>query len=570
MNNSNSVVVTPKVVKFEDEAQEAMYTGISLLARAVGCTMGHYGRVVTSSRLEGQFPLITKDGVSVANEICWSDQFQNLGAQLLKSVAAKANADVGDGTTTATVLADELLKHGFEYLSTANMKGATPVQLKLGANHALEIVRKRLKEIACECTDQMVYDVALISSNGDKAIAKLCSEAVNSVGAEGVVNVNKSLDYEDRFELSQGLVYEAQLVNLNWRDEDDAQVRATIDKPLILTIDDGLKSGSPYARMVIDMLTLMTNPAGRYANRPVLIVCNDFDNGFANMVMRFRQSGAKHNLVKMTGFGEHRTGLLNDLAKITGGVCLGGSNPTGIAENPESMLNCLGEGERAVITLKRLQIVHKEDAETLAIKEGISTSLLELAKGEGMSDFRRGRIQLRQSIIGSGIGEIELVGKNELDYLERYHRLEDALNACRAAKSGGVIGGGGSVLHNLSVELLAKLDKDELDLVNPRHAAGARMLLEAIRRPFKQILVNAWVDSEMASDLVREEFEKSGNYHLGYDVATEKVVDLFEAKVYDPINVTLSSLDNSMNVAILVLTSGASITFERNLTTAIM
>ncbi|WP_062229444.1 chaperonin GroEL [Aureimonas frigidaquae] len=516
-----------KEVKFSSDAREKLLRGVDILANAVKVTLGPKGRNVVIEKSFGA-PRITKDGVSVAKEIELEDKFENLGAQLVREVASKTNDKAGDGTTTATVLTQAIVKEGAKAVAA----GINPMDLKRGIDLAVEAaiadLKARSKKIS---TSAEVAQVGTISANGDKIVGEKIAEAMQKVGNEGVITVEESKALEFELETVEGMQFDRGYLSPYFVTNAEKMV-ADLDKPYILIHEKKLSN----LQAMLPVLEAVVQ-----SSRPLLIVAEDVEGeALATLVVNKLRGGLKIAAVKAPGFGDRRKAMLEDIAILTGGQVI--SEDLGIKlENVT--LDMLGTAEKVQITKENTTIV-----DGAGTKDEIQGRVAQIKAQieETTSDYDREKLQERLAKLAGGVAVIRVGGSTEVEVKERKDRVDDALNATRAAVEEGIVPGGGTAL------LRAKKAVEQLTNDNPDIQAGIKIVLRALEAPARQIAENAGVEGSV---VVNNVLAQDGAY--GFDAYSETYVDLVQAGIIDPTKVVRTALQDAASVAGLLVTTEA-------------
>jgi len=517
-----------KDVKFGADAREKMLRGVDILAEAVKITLGPKGRNVVIEKSFGA-PRSTKDGVTVAKEIELADKFENMGAQMVREVAQKTNDMAGDGTTTATVLAQAIMKEGAKSVAA----GMNPMDLKRGIEKAVEHVVADLKKRSKKVKDNSeIAQVGTISANGDKSVGKMIAEAMAKVGNEGVITVEEARSLETELEVVEGMQFDRGYISPYFITNADKMV-AELEEPYIMIFEKKLSSLQP-------MLPILE--AVVQAGRPLLIIAEEVEGeALATLVVNKLRGGLKVAAVKAPGFGDRRKAMLEDIAIVTGGQVI--SEDLGIKlENVK--LTMLG-------TAKKVRI--DKDNTTLidgAGKKSEITARVNQIKAqieETTSDYDKEKLQERLAKLAGGVAVIRVGGATEVEVKEKKDRVDDALNATKAAVEEGILPGGGAAL------LYASNSLKNLTGDNDDQTAGIAIVRKAIQSPLRQIVENAGVE---ASIVVGKLFEQKSHTY-GFDAQKEEYVDLVEAGIVDPTKVVRIALQDAASVAALLITTEA-------------
>ena len=521
--------MSAKDVKFHDNARTRVVKGVNILADAVKVTLGPKGRNVLLERSFGA-PVITKDGVSVAKEIELKDKFENMGAQIVKQVASKTADVAGDGTTTATVLAQAIVQEGMKYVAS----GMNPMDLKRGIDQAVsgvvEALRKLSKPIS---TSKETAQVAALSANADEAIGKIIADAMDKVGREGVITVEDGKSLDNELDIVEGMQFDRGYLSPYFITDPEKQV-AQLDDPLVLLYDKKISN-------VRELLPVLESAAK--AGKPLLIVAEDVEGeALATLVVNAMRGVLKVTAVKAPGFGDRRKAMLEDIAILTGATVI--SEETG-KQLDKATLQDLGSA-------KRIE-VRKED--TIIIdgagkQEAIDARVKTLRKQieDATSDYDREKLQERVAKLAGGVAVIRVGAATEVEMKEKKDRVDDALHATRAAVEEGIVPGGGVAL------LRARASIQDLKGANADQDAGIRIVRRALEAPLRAIVANA---GEEPSVVVAKVADAKGNY--GYNAATGEYGDLVEIGVVDPTKVTRTALQNAASIAGLILTTDATV-----------
>lgn len=521
----------PKDMLFNEEARKAMFQGVKKLARAVKATLGPTGRNVVIKK-EGVPPFITKDGVTVANEVVLSDHFENLGAELVKEVACKTGALVGDGTTTATVLAEAILEIGSQYLAT----GVNATELRRGIDLAVQTVSEELVKMAKPVlTKEEIFHVATISSNSDLEIGTLLADLIDDIGSDGVATIEKSGTSETFVEKVDGLQLQGGFINHYFANKENGE--AVWDDPRILIFDGRITA----ARDIIlgnqtGLLERALSPASD--GRPLVIIADGIDGEALHALVMNRVQGGHKILACKTPFALNKVELLEDIATLTGGSVF--SKEAGHKLNKID-LDELGSAGRIIATKDKTLILQgKGDPEKIKAR---ATALYNQAKKETRPDEKRA-LKERAAKLSKGIAVIKVGGASEVEMKERHDRIEDALYATQAAVEEGVVPGGGVAL----VRCIKAVT--ELSLDNEEQMKGAAIIAKALAAPLKQIAENSGITGEIVLEKVL-----AGKGSFGYNAKTKEYTDMVKAGVIDPVKVTNAAIQNAASVAGLVLTT---------------
>ena len=516
-----------KDVRFGEHVRNKMVNGVNVLANAVKVTLGPKGRNVVLERSFGA-PTITKDGVSVAKEIELKDKFENMGAQMVKEVASKTSDVAGDGTTTATVLAQSIVIEGMKYVAA----GMNPMDLKRGIDKAVIAVVEELKKISKPCsTSKEISQVGAISANADESIGKTIAEAMDKVGKEGVITVEDGKGLENELDLVEGMQFDRGYISPYFINNPDKQV-AILDDPFILLHDKKISN-------IRDLLPLLEQVAK--AGKPLLIIAEDVDGeALATLVVNNIRGILKTTAVKAPGFGDRRKAMLEDIAILTGGTVI--AEELGLKlEN--ATLKDLGRAKRIEVGKEDTTIIDGA-GEKAAIEARVKNIRKQVE--EATSDYDKEKLQERVAKLAGGVAVIKVGAATEVEMKEKKARVEDALHATRAAVEEGIVPGGGVAY------LRARGNLKGLKGSNPDQDAGIKIVLRAIEEPLRMIVANA---GDEPSVVVNKVVEGKGNY--GFNAATAAYGDMVEMGVLDPTKVTRFALQNAASVASLMLTTDA-------------
>ena len=517
-----------KDVKFGTDARNRMLNGVNILADAVKVTLGPKGRNVVLDKSFGA-PRITKDGVSVAKEIELEDKFENMGAQMVKEVASRTNDEAGDGTTTATVLAQAIVREGMKSVAA----GMNPMDLKRGIDAATTAVVNAIKAAARPVTDSAeVAQVGTISANGEADIGQQIADAMQRVGNEGVITVEENKGLETETVVVEGMQFDRGYLSPYFVTNPD-KMTTELEDAIILLHEKKLSSLQPMVPLLEQVIQ---------SGKPLLIVAEDVEGeALATLVVNKLRGGLKIAAVKAPGFGDRRKAMLQDLAILTGGQVI--SEDLGMKLESVTM-DMLGSAKRVSITKDETTIVDGlgEKAEIEARVAQIRGQIEETS-----SDYDREKLQERVAKLAGGVAVIRVGGMTEVEVKERKDRVDDALNATRAAVQEGVVVGGGVALVQAG-KVLA-----DLEGANPDQTAGIKIVARAIEAPLRQIAENAGVDGAVVAGKVRE----SSDLSFGFNAQTEEYGDLFTFGVIDPAKVVRTALEDAASVAGLLITTEA-------------
>ena len=517
-----------KEVVFGDAARAKMVEGVNILANAVKVTLGPKGRNVVLERSFGA-PTVTKDGVSVAKEIELKDKLMNMGAQMVKEVASKTSDNAGDGTTTATVLAQAIVREGMKYVAA----GMNPMDLKRGIDKAVTATVEELKKIAKPCTtSKEIAQVGAISANSDASIGDRIAEAMEKVGKEGVITVEDGKSLNDELDIVEGMQFDRGYLSPYFINNPDKQV-AVLENPFVLLFDKKISN-------IRDLLPVLEQVAK--AGRPLLIIAEDIEGeALATLVVNNIRGILKTCAVKAPGFGDRRKAMLEDIAILTGGQVI--AEEVGLTLE-KATLNDLGQAKRVEIGKENTTIIDGA-GQASAIEARVKQIRVQIE--EATSDYDREKLQERVAKLAGGVAVIKVGAATEVEMKEKKARVEDALHATRAAVEEGIVPGGGVALLRARTNLKLKGDNADQD-------AGIKIVLRAMEEPLRMIVTNA---GEEASVVVNKVIEGKGNF--GYNAANGTYGDLVEMGVLDPAKVTRSALQNAASIAGLMLTTDCTV-----------
>ena len=514
-----------KEVRFSDDSRQRMFRGVNILANAVKATLGPKGRNAVLEKSFGA-PTITKDGVSVAKEIELKDKFENMGAQMVKEVASNTSDEAGDGTTTATVLAQAIIREGLKAVSS----GRNPMDIKRGIDKAVIVAVEELRKLSKPCKDpKAIAQVGTISANSDESIGKTIADAMEKVGKEGVITVEEGSGLDNELDVVEGMQFDRGYLSPYFINTQQNQT-AELEKPFILLVDKKISN-------IREMLPLLEAVAK--AGRPLLVVAEDVEGeALATLVVNNIRGILKVVAVKAPGFGDRRKAMLQDIAVLTGGTVI--SDEVGLALE-KATLNDLGEAKRLVVEKENTTII--DGAGKAAEIKGRVESIRQQIE-EATSDYDKEKLQERVAKLSGGVAVIKVGASTEIEMKEKKARVEDALHATRAAVEEGVVPGGGVALVRAQKALL------NLEGANEDQTIGIRILARAIEEPLRQIVENAGEDAAVILNRVKE-----GKGSFGYNAATGVFGDMIEAGILDPTKVTRLALQNSASVSGLLLTT---------------
>ena len=514
-----------KDVQFGNEVRQKMVNGVNTLANAVRVTLGPKGRNVVLDRSFGG-PHITKDGVTVAKEIELKDKFENMGAQMVKEVASKTNDVAGDGTTTATVLAQAIVAEGMKYVTA----GMNPTDLKRGIDKAVAALVEELKNIAKPCdTSKEIAQVGSISANSDEQVGAIIAEAMEKVGKEGVITVEDGKSLENELDVVEGMQFDRGYLSPYFISDAEKQI-AALDNPFVLLFDKKISN-------IRDLLPVLEQVAK--ASRPLLIIAEDVEGeALATLVVNNIRGILKTVAVKAPGFGDRRKAMLQDIAILTGGTVI--AEEVGLSLE-KATLEDLGQAKRIEIGKENTTIIDgfgdavQIEARVAEIRQQIETAT---------SDYDKEKLQERVAKLAGGVAVIKVGAATEVEMKEKKDRVEDALHATRAAVEEGVVAGGGVAL------LRARAALENLHTGNADQDAGVQIVLRAVESPLRQIVANAGGEPSV---VVNKVLEGKGNY--GYNAGSGEYGDMIEMGVLDPAKVTRSALQHAASIAGLMLTT---------------
>jgi len=514
-----------KEVRFSDDARQRMFKGANVLANAVKATLGPKGRNAVLEKSYGA-PTITKDGVSVAKEIELKDKFENMGAQMLKEVASNTSDEAGDGTTTATVLAQAIIREGLKAVAS----GRNPMDIKRGIDKAVLVTTDELKRLSKPCKDpKAIAQVGTISANSDESIGKTIADAMEKVGKEGVITVEEGQGLDNELEVVDGMQFDRGYLSPYFINQQQSQT-AEFEKPLILLCDKKISN-------IREMLPLLEAVAK--AGRPLIVVAEDVEGeALATLVVNNIRGILKVAAVKAPGFGDRRKVLLQDIATLTGGTVI--SDEVGLSLEKVT-LNDLGDAKKVVVEKETTTIIDGA-GKAADIKARIESIRQQVE--EATSDYDKEKLQERVAKLSGGVALIKVGAATEIEMKEKKARVEDALHATRAAIEEGVVPGGGVAL----IRALKALDK--LEGANEDQTVGIRILARSIEEPLRNIVENAGEDAAVILNQV-----KAGKGAYGYNAATGQFGDMLEEGILYPTKVTRLALQNAASVAGLLLTT---------------
>jgi chaperonin GroEL len=517
-----------KDVKFGEDARMRMARGVNVLANAVKVTLGPKGRNVVLEKSFGA-PTVTKDGVSVAKEIELKDKYENMGAQMVKEVASKTSDVAGDGTTTATVLAQAILREGLKAVAA----GMNPMDLKRGIDKAVAAAVEELRKISKPCSDdKAIAQVGTISANNDEAVGSLIAEAMKKVGKEGVITVEDGSGLENELEIVEGMQFDRGYLSPYFINNQQ-NMSVELENVYVLLHDKKISS-------IRDMLPLLESVAK--SGRPLLVVAEDVEGeALATLVVNTIRGIVKVAAVKAPGFGDRRKAMLEDMAVLTGGTVI--SDEVGLTLE-KATLSSLGQAKKVVVTKDDTTII-----DGAGKKAEIEARIKQIRKQieDTTSDYDKEKLQERVAKLAGGVAVIRVGAATEVEMKEKKARVEDALHATRAAVEEGVLPGGGvALVRALEATKSVKTDNDD-------QAAGVRILQRALEEPLKQIVANAGLNGEVVLERVRQ----SGKADEGFNAATGEYGNMIQMGILDPTKVTRTALQNAASVSALLITTEA-------------
>ena len=519
-----------KDIKFGDSARQKLLAGVNILADAVKVTLGPKGRNVVLDKSFGA-PTVTKDGVSVAKEIELEDKFENMGAQMVKEVASQTSDVAGDGTTTATVLAQAILNEGLKSVAA----GMNPMDLKRGVDKAVIALVAEVGKLSTPCTDsKAIGQVGTISANSDEQVGEIIAEAMDKVGKEGVITVEDGSGLENELDVVEGMQFDRGYLSAYFINNQDS-MSADLENPLILLVDKKISN-------IRDMLPLLEGVAK--AGRPLLVIAEDVEGeALATLVVNNMRGIVKVSAVKAPGFGDRRKAMLEDIATLTGGTVI--SEEVGL--NLEgATIEDLGSAKRVQISKENTTIIDGAgDGKTIEGRVNQIRAQIE----ETSSDYDREKLQERVAKLAGGVAVIKVGAGTEIEMKEKKARVEDALYSTRAAVEEGVVPGGGVALVRAlqSVEGLVGDNEDQ--------NVGIALLLRAVTTPLRQIVANAGEEASVVLDKIR-----AGEGNFGFNAATGEYGDMIEMGILDPAKVTRTAIQAAGSVAGLMITTEAMVT----------
>ncbi|GAB3255607.1 chaperonin GroEL [Alteromonas gracilis] len=517
----------PKLIAFNEEARRGLERGMNTLADAVKVTLGPKGRNVVLEKKWGA-PTITNDGVSIAKEIELEDPYEKIGAELVKEVAKKTDDVAGDGTTTATVLAQAMVREGLRNVAA----GANPMALKRGIEQAVAAVSEQLGNVSKDIeTKEQIASVAAISAGGDQSVGDIIAEAMDKVGKEGVITVEESNTFGIDLELTEGMRFDKGYISAYFF-TDPERMEAVLEDAYVLIVESKISN-------VKDLLPVLEKVM--QSGKPLLVLAEDVDGeALSTLVVNKIRGTFKSAAVKAPGFGDRRKAMLQDIAILTGGQVI--SETVGLSLETAT-LDMLGQARKVVITKDETTIVEGSgDADQ--IQGRVNQIRAEIEKSD--SDYDREKLQERLAKLAGGVAVIKVGAATEVELKERKHRIEDAVRAAKASVEEGIVAGGGVALVQAAVDAFEKLE------LEGDEATGAAIVKLATEAPLKQIAVNAGLEGGVVAEKVRN--LSTGH---GLNAATGDYVDMLDAGILDPTKVTRSALQNAASIAALFLTTEA-------------
>lgn len=520
-----------KDVKFGNDARVKMLKGVNVLADAVKVTLGPKGRNVILDKSFGA-PTITKDGVSVAREIELEDKFENMGAQMVKEVASKANDAAGDGTTTATVLAQAIVNEGLKAVAA----GMNPMDLKRGIDKAVSAVVSELKNLSKPCeTSKEIEQVGTISANSDSIVGQLIAQAMEKVGKEGVITVEDGTGLDDELAVVEGMQFDRGYLSPYFINKPETAT-VELDNPYILLVDKKVSN-------IRELLPVLEGVAK--AGKPLLIIAEDIEGeALATLVVNTMRGIVKVAAVKAPGFGDRRKAMLQDIAILTAGTVI--SEEIGM-ELEKATLEDLGQAKRVVINKDNTTIIDGVGDEA-QIKGRVAQIRQQIE--ESTSDYDKEKLQERVAKLAGGVAVIKVGAATEVEMKEKKDRVDDALHATRAAVEEGIVAGGGVALVRAATKVAVTLKGD-----NEEQDVGIKLALRAMEAPLRQIVTNAGEEASVVASAV-----KNGEGNFGYNAGTEQYGDMIEMGILDPTKVTRSALQFAASVAGLMITTECMVT----------
>ena len=522
--------MSAKDVQFGDSARQRMLEGVNVLANAVKVTLGPKGRNVVLDKSFGA-PTVTKDGVSVAKEIDLKDKFENMGAQMVKEVASQANDVAGDGTTTATVLAQAIVTEGLKSVAA----GMNPMDLKRGIDKAVKVAVDAIHDMAQPCADsKAVAQVGTISANSDSAVGQIIADAMDKVGKDGVITVEEGSGFEDELDVVEGMQFDRGYLSPYFVNNQD-NMTAELDDPFILLVDKKISS-------IRDLIPLLEAVAK--AGKPLLIIAEDVEGeALATLVVNNMRGIVKVAAVKAPGFGDRRKAMLQDIAILTGGTVI--SEEVGLSVEGAT-LEDLGTAKRVQISKENTTVI---DGAGTAADIQARVGQIEAQMEDTSSDYDREKLQERKAKLAGGVAVIKVGAGSEVEMKEKKARVEDALHSTRAAVEEGVVAGGGVTLIR-ALQAIGDLTSENED-----QNVGIALAKRAMEAPMRQIVSNAGGEPSVVVDKV-----KNGEGSFGFNAGTGEYGDMLEMGILDPAKVTRSALQAAASVAGMMITTECMVT----------
>jgi chaperonin GroEL len=516
-----------KDVRFHEPARHKLLAGVNILADAVKVTLGPKGRNVVLERSFGA-PTVTKDGVSVAKEIELKDKFENMGAQMVKEVASKTSDVAGDGTTTATVLAQSIVKEGMKFVAS----GMNPMDLKRGIDRAVIAVVEELKKLSKPCTtSKEIAQVGAISANADEAIGKIISDAMDKVGKEGVITVEDGKGLQNELEVVEGMQFDRGYLSPYFINNAEKQI-SVLEDPYILLHDKKISN-------IRELLPILEQVAK--SGKPLLIIAEEVEGeALATLVVNNLRGILKTSAVKAPGFGDRRKAMLEDIAILTGGQVI--AEEVGLTLE-KAGLKDLGRAKRVEVAKEETTIIDGA-GDPKAIEARVKNIRTQI--DEATSDYDKEKLQERVAKLAGGVAVIKVGAATEVEMKEKKARVEDALHATRAAVEEGIVAGGGVAYIRARVAL------DKLKGENPDQDAGIKIVMRALEEPLRQIVANSGAEPSVVMNKIAE-----GKGNFGFNAQTDQFGDMVEMGVLDPTKVSRTALQNAASVAGLLLTTEA-------------
>lgn len=525
----------PRQIVFGTDSRDALKRGVNKLADAVKVTLGPKGRNVVLGR-KNQYA-ITKDGVSVAREVFLKDPIENLGAQMVKQVASNVAQEAGDGTTTATVLAQSILNKGIKLIES----GFDPMAIKNGLDAASELIKLKLiaASIKVESVEQ-IKNVATISANGDKKIGEIIADAMDKVGFDGIVTVEDSKTHETYMDLVEGMQFDSGYMSPYFVN-DMTKFEVNFENPYILVYNGKIKG-------MKGLISILEFTSGK--KRPLLIIADNIEGDALQALILNKVNGVLNvAAVRSPGYADNKKEQLRDVSTIIGAHLLSEDEGHDIASiNPESIASLLGECEKITITAEKTTIVNGKGT-----SDAIDARINELKSQIEFRDNESEKLMIRERLakLEGGVAILKIGAYSTVELKEKKDRLDDALSSTRAALEEGILSGGGVALLNAGLELAAEIKSGAVSFENPEELAGANMLIDACNSPLAAILANAGI----SFDVIKNAIEIKGDPKYGYDARTNKYCNMIEAGIIDPVKVTRSALENAVSIAGMMLTT---------------